>query len=83
MAIAQALIDAVVDYAWSDIAKMAKKAMLDLTISQRTMFNGHALERSSLDDMKSLYEMAIAQANAEANSETGGDTALVQRGEPF
>lgn len=82
MAITQALIDAVVDYSWSDIAKMAKKAMLELTISQSTSINGRQLQRASMDDLKALYDMAIAQANAESNTDTGGDIALVQFGEP-
>lgn len=82
MAITQALIDAVLDYSWSDIAKMAKKAMLELTISQSTTINGRQLQRANMDDLKALYDMAIAQANAEASTATGGDTALVQFGEP-
>ncbi len=81
MSISQPLIDAVIDYAWSDIAKMAKKAMLDLTVSQSTLINGRGLTRANMDDLKALYDMATAQANAETNSETGGDIALVRYGE--
>lgn len=81
MSISQALIDAVVDYSWADIAKMAKKAMLDLTISQSTTINGRQLQRANMDDLKALYELATAQANAEDGSETGGDIALVKYGE--
>lgn len=81
MSLSQSLIDAVVDYAWSDIAKMAKKAMLDLTISQSTTINGRNLTRASMNDLKALYDMAIAQVNADGD--TGGDTALVIFGEPL
>lgn len=81
MAISQTLIDAVADYAWADIAKMAKKALLDLTISQSTSINGRVVQRADVASLTKLFEFAQSQANADANSETGGDIALVRFGE--
>jgi hypothetical protein len=83
MAITQALLDAVIDYSWADIAKMAKKGLIELTISQSTTINGRTLQRASIKDLKALYELAIAQTAIEGGSETGGDIALVRYGERY
>lgn len=85
MAIPQALIDAVPDYAWSDIAKMAKKAMLELTIAQTTSMMGHTIQKTDMDSLQKLYELATGNAETESTTADGscGGTALVQYGERF
>jgi hypothetical protein len=80
MAIPQALIDAVPDYAWSDIAKMCKKAMIDLTISQSTSMMGHTIQKADMDSLLALYEKATEIAAAEAATDSGGGNVLVIRG---
>lgn len=74
-------VSALTDYAWSDIAKAAKTAMLtaalgggELTISGRT------IRRLSITEAKALYEMAIQMIEDEAGTSQGG-VALVRYGE--
>jgi hypothetical protein len=81
MAITQALLDAVIDYSWADIAKMAKKALIELTISQSTTINGRTLQRASIKDLKTLYELAVEQTTVQNGINGGGDVALVRYGE--
>lgn len=71
------------DYAWSDIAKAAKSAMMSAAVggAEYRMPDGRSLRRLTMDEAISLYETATAMANAEASSATGGGVVLVRRGE--
>lgn len=75
-------VSTLTDYAWSDIAKAAKHAMLTAAVGGGTLsINGRTIGRISIEDAKSLYTFATEQANAEAAVDTGGGAALVQYGE--
>lgn len=68
------------DYAWSDIAKAAKTAMMSAALGGANLsINGRNIGRISIEDAALLYKLAIEQVNAE--TDTGGDIALVRYGE--
>jgi hypothetical protein len=81
MAITQALLDAVIDYSWADIAKMAKKGLIELTISQSTTINGRTLQRASIKDLKALYELAVTEAITEGGDDSSGGDVLIITGD--
>jgi hypothetical protein len=60
------------DFAWSDIAKAAKQAMVSAALGGNTMtINGRVVGRITIEEAKSLYQYATEQANVEANGENG------------
>jgi hypothetical protein len=69
------------DYAWSDIKKAAKTAMMKAALggSQLTI-NGRLIGRISIDEAKKLYELAT-QAESDESSTDNSGTALVRYGE--
>jgi hypothetical protein len=72
------------DYAWSDIAKAAKHAMVTAALGgENLIINGRTIGRISISDALELYNAATAVAEAEeaASGDSGGGTALVQFGE--
>lgn len=81
MPIPQSLINEMPDYSWADIAKMAKAAMLALTISQSTSFMGHMIQKTDMDSLRALYELATGETDTGAAAGSGGDIVLVQRGQ--
>jgi hypothetical protein len=69
------------DYAWADIAKAAKAAMVNAALGGNTLsINGRTIGRISIDEASKLYDLATQQAAADANN-TGGMNVLVQFGE--
>lgn len=70
------------DYSWSDIAKAAKQAMMTIAVGGTSMRmpDGRSIERMTVEDAKALYEVAIANANAETDPDSGGGIVLVTRG---
>jgi hypothetical protein len=75
-------VSALTDYAWSDIAKAAKTAMITAALGgDELTINGRHIGRITVDDAKTLYDYATEQANAEASTDNGGGIALVKYGE--
>ncbi len=71
-----------VDYSWSDIAKAAKQAMMGAALGGANFsINGRMLGRITIQDAKTLYE--LAQQNIADESDTGGGIAIVRVGEPI
>lgn len=69
------------DYAWSDIAKAAKHAMMQAAVGGNTLqINGRTIGRIGIEDAKKLYELAIQMQNDDDTSSENG-LALVQFGE--
>lgn len=69
------------DYAWSDIAKAAKHAMMQAAVGGNTLqINGRTIGRISIDEAKKLYELATQMQNDDDTSSENG-LALVQFGE--
>lgn len=71
-------VSKLVDYAWSDIAKAAKTAMISAALGGATLrVNGRELGRISMADAKALYEFANQQMIDEQNPGDGGIILLV------
>lgn len=69
------------DYAWSDIAKAAKAAMVNAAIGGNTLtVNGRSVGRITIDEAKKLYDFAVQQIEDESTDGAGG-IALVRYGE--
>lgn len=69
------------DFAWSDIRKAAKYAMVGAAMGgANLMINGRSLGRISISEAKKLYEMAEDMIAAESTDAAGG-IALVQFGD--
>jgi hypothetical protein len=69
------------DYAWSDIQKAAKAAMVNAALGGSNLnINGRAIGRISISEAKILYDTATQMMVDEANTEAGG-TVLVRYGE--
>jgi len=69
------------DYAWSDIAKAAKMAMMNAALGGANYsINGRSFGRITIEQATKLYETAIAMAEEEANAGYGKN-ALAQFGE--
>jgi hypothetical protein len=71
------------DYSWSDIAKAAKGAMMSAAVGggELRMPDGRTIKRITIEEAKKLYDLATANANTEANTETGGGIVLAQFGD--
>lgn len=71
------------DYAWSDVAKAAKASLMAAAVggAEYRMPDGRNLRRLSVEEATKLYQMAIAMANEESNTESGGGNALVRFGD--
>lgn len=71
-------LSSLTDYAWSDIAKAAKHAMVQAAVGGNMLsINGRSIGRISIDEAKKLYELAI-QMQADEASDTSGGIALIQ-----
>ena len=75
-------LSSLIDYAWSDIAKAAKLAMVQNALGGNTLRapDGREIGRISMKEAQELYNFALAQANAEASGSTG-NSVLVQFGD--
>lgn len=70
-------VSALTDYAWSDIAKAAKTAMITAALGGGELtINGRHIKRLTVDEAKSLYVMALTMLNDD------NGIALVQIGTP-
>ena len=70
------------DYSWSDIAKAAKAAMIDAAMGGNTLsMNGRAIGRITINEAKTLYDLAQQMIAAEANDADTAGIALVTFGE--
>jgi hypothetical protein len=77
-------IDSLTDYSWDDIAIAAKHAMVSAAVGGGTLrINGREIGRITIQDAKTLYEMAVEQSEAETVDETGDGIALVQFVDPL
>lgn len=66
------------DYSWADIAKAAKQAMVTTALGGSTLtINGRTIQRITIDDAKTLYELATAQVAAEQAGCNGSGNILV------
>jgi hypothetical protein len=73
-------ITTITDYAWSDIAKAAKAAMVMAAVGgQQVLTVGKTVQRITPQEAQDLYEFAKEQAAIEAAG--GPMIALVRRGE--
>lgn len=71
-----------VDYAWSDIAKAAKTAMISAALGGgELIINGRTIQRISIQDAQTLYALATEMVDAEAAGAAGGGNLLVQFGD--
>lgn len=69
------------DYAWSDIKKAAKAAMVNSALGGSTLsINGKVITRITIGQAKELYELADMMSNAEDGE--GGGIALINFKEP-
>jgi hypothetical protein len=67
------------DYAWSDIAKAAKQAMVTAALGgSQLVINGRTISRITIGEAKDLYQLAMEMSNVEAGDD---GTALVQWGQ--
>lgn len=74
-------LSSLTDYAWSDIAKAAKTAMVNAAIGGTSLsINGRQIGRISIEEAKKLYQLAQDQIAAESSVSNNG-IALVQYGE--
>jgi len=74
-------VSTLTDYAWSDIAKAAKTAMITAALGGGQLtINGRSIGRISIKDAQALYELAQAQVEAAAAGESvgGGGNVLVK-----
>lgn len=61
-----AVLTALPDYSWTDIAKAAKSAMVTAALGGGTLtINGRTVGRITVDQAKSLYEMATKELASE------------------
>lgn len=61
------------DYAWADIQKAAKAAMVNAAIGGNNLtINGRAIGRISIAEAKLLYDTATQMLTDETNSEAPG-----------
>ncbi len=77
-------VSTLTDYSWSDIAKAAKTAMITAALGgDELTINGRHIARITIDDAKTLYELATNMTAVEeaAACDGGGGVALVQFGE--
>lgn len=69
------------DYAWSDIAKAAKTAMMSAALGGSELtINGRRIGRITIAEAKVLYDMAQTEI-ANENPDSSGGIALVKYGE--
>jgi hypothetical protein len=67
------------DYAWADIAKAAKQAMLSAALGGASLtINGRIIQRITIDDARKLYELATQMVESDLAGESGGGNVLVQ-----
>lgn len=70
------------DYAWADIAKAAKAAMVSAAMGGGTLtINGRTITRINIDQAKKLYQLALEMQAADAGG-IDGTSVLVQFGNP-
>jgi hypothetical protein len=70
------------DYAWSDIAKAAKMAMMSNAVGgNRLTISGRDIGRITIKEATALYELAQQQIADEASGQSGGGNVLVRYGE--
>jgi hypothetical protein len=75
-------LSALTDYAWADIAKAAKVAMVHAALGGTTLtINGRNIGRITIEEATKLHEFASEMQAIEAAAGTGGLNALVQFGE--
>lgn len=76
-------LSSLTDYAWADIAKAAKAAMVNAAVGGGTLtINGRTITRISVEEARKLYQFATEQAAIDEAGSVGGLNALVEFGEP-
>lgn len=76
-------LSSLTDYAWADIAKAAKVAMVNSALGGNTLtIEGKTIGRISIEEAKSLYSMATEMIALEDAGENGGGNVLVRIGQP-
>lgn len=72
-----------VDYAWSDIARAAKTAMMTAAMGGNNLtINGRTIGRISISEARTLYGMALEMIDAENAGAEGGGNILARFGDP-
>ena len=66
-------VTALVDYAWSDIAKAAKTAMISSALGGATLsIGGRQIGRITIDEAEKLYVLATERAAIDAGTAGNG-----------
>jgi hypothetical protein len=82
MAISTATIDGLPDYTNAHLLKLYRWGLANNAAGQTRNINGAMISFPSVKDMLAAIGYLEGATNADATTDTGGDTALVQFGEP-